>query len=77
MPALEALYLEAIPIGHTLKTMDPVYNHGHQVKASHAHFKKSYESRDLLGKVYMYLVICISLDELCNIFHPYTRGYVL
>ena len=51
MPALESLYLEAVPTGHTPYTMDPVYNHGHQVKQSHVHLKKNYESRELLGKV--------------------------
>ena len=51
IPTLESLYLEAVPTGHTLQTMDPVYNHGHQVKESHFHFRKTYESKDLLGKV--------------------------
>jgi hypothetical protein len=53
IPALESLYQEAVPTGHTPHTMDPVYNHGHQVRESHAHFRKTYESKDLLGKVFM------------------------
>jgi hypothetical protein len=52
IPALESLYQEAVPTGHTPHTMDPVYNHGHQVRESHAHFRRTYESRDLLGKVF-------------------------
>ena len=54
MPALESLYLEAVPTGHTPSTMDPVYNHGHQVRESYTHFRRSYDSKDLLGKVLPY-----------------------
>lgn len=31
---------------------DPVYNHGEQLRDSHAYQRKQYESRELLGKVF-------------------------
>ena len=65
---LETVYLDAPPTGHTPTTMDPVYNHGHQIRESLLHLRRSFENRDLLGKVhYMYM----------NVFYMYMYVYTI
>ena len=50
--AIETFYQETPPHTCTPRSADPVYNHGQQLRDSHAYQRRQYESQELLGKVF-------------------------